>query len=54
VSRDVLLLQGVPEDTLEETQEGVLQDGGVMSAFSFSCDDDGRDATTTFRTVSLS
>jgi hypothetical protein len=33
VSRDVLLLQGVPEDALEETQEGVLQDGGVMSAF---------------------
>jgi hypothetical protein len=52
VSRDVLLLQGVPEDALEETQEGVLQDGGVMSAFS--CDDDGRDATTTFHTVSLS
>jgi hypothetical protein len=29
VSRGVLLLQVVPDDSLEEAQEGVQQDGGV-------------------------
>ena len=35
VSRGVLLLQVVPDDALEEAQEGVLQDGGVEESVFF-------------------